>query len=127
MEPDSLCSSFEDLSEEEKLMDGGACSTFTIDGFSTKFLPSMDIVMSRTVDSKKSPKEADVPKDVTPIEEESSRVVTKQGSVIRYLPGGAIEILLSNGNVSRYSPQSNSWIKTKNNGTRQEYKLSGSP
>jgi len=127
MEPDSLNPDFEGITDEERLMDGGACSTFTVDGFSTKLLPSMDVVMAKTKAPGKKPKEADVPKDITPEEEELSRVVTKQGSVIRYLPQGNIEILMPNGNVSRYSPQTNSWIKTRNNGTRQEYKQSGSP
>lgn len=57
-------------------------------------------------------------------EVEIKRIVTKQGTVIRYMKNKGIQIMFANGNYSVYSPKYNTWTKTKNSGERKQYKMS---
>ena len=108
--------------------ESGAETTLSYaDGQVVKFLPTMDVVMSNT---KRAPagKEADIPRDkVDQSAVESSRLVTKHGTVIRYFPNNNIEMLFANGNVSTYSAKTNTWIKTKNDGSRLEIRMKEAP
>ena len=113
-----------EMSAQETPEESGAETTLSYsDGQVVKFLPTMDIVMSNT---KRAPpgKEADIPRDkVDHSAVETSRLVTEHGTVIRYFPSNNIEMLFANGNVSRYNAKSNTWIKTKNDGSRQEIRM----
>ena len=104
----------------------GASATVTYqDGLVVKFLPNLEIVQMRNENSKKlKPK---MPEPYPFIENkkeiEVKRVITKTGTVIRYMKNEGIQLLFANGNYSVFDPKSCSWIKTKNDGTRKEYKI----
>jgi len=55
---------------------------------------------------------------------EVKRVITKHGTVVRYMKNEGIQILMANGNYSVYNPKNSTWIKTNNSGERKEYKIS---
>jgi hypothetical protein len=98
-------------SEEELQMDAGAQLTVSYRaGIQLKFLPSMDVVMHNSFRERGA-------------ETEQSRVVTRQGQVIRHFENGDMQILLHNGNVSSYSKKTHTWVKVNNNGETREVKM----
>lgn len=104
----------------------GAAATITYqEGLSVKFLPSMEILQTRN-DTQRSytQKQVDVVHEIKDKSQiEVKRVITKHGTVIRYMKNGSIQLLLANGNYSIYDSNENTWTKTNNSGDRSVYKM----
>lgn len=104
----------------------GASATMTYqNGLVVKFLPTLDVVQTRMDTSRNfKQKEADLVHDINDNSRiETKRVITKNGTIIRYMKNGGIQLLFRNGNYSVFNPKDNTWIKTKNSGERKLYKL----
>ena len=95
------------------------------DGLVVKFLPSLEILQIRSDNARKyKQKVVDIAHEKPDKSRiEARRIITKRGTVIRYMKDKSIQILMANGNYSVFNPKTNAWIKTKNDGTRKQYKM----
>lgn len=104
----------------------GAAATFTYqDGLIIRLSPNMEIIQTRK-DSQRNFKQkvVDLTHDINDDSKiEIKRVITKQGTVIRYMKNNSIQILFANGNFSIYDPKNKTWTKTKNSGERAIHKI----
>lgn len=95
------------------------------EGLIVKFLPSMEILQTRTNNSREyHQKVVDLvhnTKDESQLEKR--RIITTLGTVIRYMQDGSIQLLFANGNYSIFDAKNHTWIKTKNSGERNLFKM----
>ncbi|CAI2364424.1 unnamed protein product [Moneuplotes crassus] len=111
----------DDRDEGDSKENSGAAATFSYqDGLIVKFLPSMEVLQSR-IDSQRTYKQktVDLPYNHTNESEiELKRLITKHGTVLRYMKDKSIQLLFSNGNYSVYSPKDKVWTKINNSGEK---------
>jgi hypothetical protein len=112
--------------KEEKEDDSGASATFTYqDGLVIKLCPNMEIVQTRK-DHQRNFKQkiVDITHDaIDDSKIEMKRVISKHGTVIRYMKNKSIQILFANGNFSVFDQKNKTWTKTKNSGERAVHKI----
>lgn len=104
----------------------GASAIITYqEGLVVQFLPSMEVVQTRTDEQRiYKQKVVDLAHDVKDDSEiEVKRIITKNGTVIRYMKNGNIQLLFVNGNYSMFNSKANTWEKTNNDCQRSLHKL----
>lgn len=104
----------------------GASPTLTYqEGLIVQFLSSMEVVQIRTdVQRRFKQKIVDLAHDVQDKSEvEMKRIITKNGTVIRYMKNGNIQLLFANGNYSIFNSKANTWEKVNNDCQRSLHQL----